>query len=723
MSRHFLCFNCLLCLFLCWGITGQVKAQDTKTVSVDCTSGKGKGKGKGGGGNSINEELGKNLDKILTIEITGMCAENVHVTRDNVTLRGSDPATDGIRGVSTDPNAPPSFGAVVHVEEGDFLTIENLTITEGAGHGIFFLESQANNVINSRLVDNGARGLRVFFGGVLVTDTTMTGNAFGGFSVGREGFVSCDNCTIEDNPASGQSTAVRVGPLSRASISNSTIEGFRAVLCFDSTHIDISDTSLTGTFDSFLALDYCEINMTRGTLDGSVAVRESSTVLLNGVEQTSLGSTGPPLNRVSHNSYVSTNCARLDPSGTGPFDCANLAEGIPTTLLDIDFNTSSSAVMSNTTLDSLSCSQLADVSCDDTAIPSSSTCGSCPLPSATVGVDCSTGESINTALATSAEELTVEISGICTEEVIVDRGKVTLRGVNLDGDGNPLDGIQGTGIDLSEPPSFGNVLLIQEAELVTVENLRVTNGTRNGISINGFGVAEGVLLNNVHSENNAFWGLRIFRGRAFVNDSVFSGSGFGGANLGPYSHLTCSHCTLLDNPNPGEGTALNVGTYSTANLRPTSLGDSLLDGRNGVNCGTESRVDGRDSSIGGMRWALNSNNGCDVSMRRVTLNGSARANNGSTLSLNGVTQIALSPENSINQISNASFLRTNCDPVPGGSTCETPTSLMGISFGTFSNGILFGNSSIGDLQSDTVSDALCDGTESKNIPSSCSACP
>ena len=45
MSRHFLCFNCLLCLFLCWGITGQVKAQDTKTVSVDCTSGKGKGKG------------------------------------------------------------------------------------------------------------------------------------------------------------------------------------------------------------------------------------------------------------------------------------------------------------------------------------------------------------------------------------------------------------------------------------------------------------------------------------------------------------------------------------------------------------------------------------------------------------------------------------------------------------------------------------------------------
>jgi hypothetical protein len=47
----------------------------------------------------------------------------------------------------------------------------------------------------------------------------------------------------------------------------------------------------------------------------------------------------------------------------------------------------------------------------------------------TVAVNCSAAESINEALERKAEELIVEITGSCHEDVVIERNNVTLRGV------------------------------------------------------------------------------------------------------------------------------------------------------------------------------------------------------------------------------------------------------------------------------------------------------
>ena len=85
------------CLLLCSGMTIAVKGKATKTVKVDCFKGK-----------SINAALNanKNVDE-LTIEIDGICYENVIVDRDNVTLRGinlyeNGEPEDGIEAASMD---------------------------------------------------------------------------------------------------------------------------------------------------------------------------------------------------------------------------------------------------------------------------------------------------------------------------------------------------------------------------------------------------------------------------------------------------------------------------------------------------------------------------------------------------------------------------------------------------------------------------------------------
>ncbi|MBI2835747.1 MAG: hypothetical protein HYX76_15105, partial [Acidobacteria bacterium] len=66
---------------------GTTNAQTSATVKVKCAQ-----------GDSINKAIGQHPNaESLVVEISGMCSENVVVTRDRVTLRGTDPAGDGIQ--------------------------------------------------------------------------------------------------------------------------------------------------------------------------------------------------------------------------------------------------------------------------------------------------------------------------------------------------------------------------------------------------------------------------------------------------------------------------------------------------------------------------------------------------------------------------------------------------------------------------------------------------
>lgn len=67
----------------------------------------------------------------LVVEIKGLCEENVVVNRERVTLRGTNPASDGIRAAALD--TPGSFALLVR---SSYVRIENLKITGGQTYGL-----------------------------------------------------------------------------------------------------------------------------------------------------------------------------------------------------------------------------------------------------------------------------------------------------------------------------------------------------------------------------------------------------------------------------------------------------------------------------------------------------------------------------------------------------------------------------------------------------------
>ena len=95
-------------------IASPVAAKE-KTIQVDCSKGQ-----------SINQALRDKAEELI-IQISGMCQERVVVTRDNVTLIGSDPVTDGVTGPALDD--PWVQRALVRVNDGRNVRLEKLTIT------------------------------------------------------------------------------------------------------------------------------------------------------------------------------------------------------------------------------------------------------------------------------------------------------------------------------------------------------------------------------------------------------------------------------------------------------------------------------------------------------------------------------------------------------------------------------------------------------------------
>lgn len=77
------------------GGAGAAFAGSTKTVTVDCSKGQ-----------SINAALDDKSEE-LVVEVEGFCHEKVVIRRSGVTLRGSDPALDGIVGPAAGPAGEP----------------------------------------------------------------------------------------------------------------------------------------------------------------------------------------------------------------------------------------------------------------------------------------------------------------------------------------------------------------------------------------------------------------------------------------------------------------------------------------------------------------------------------------------------------------------------------------------------------------------------------------
>jgi len=187
----------------------------------------------------------------------------------------------------------------------------------------------------------------------------------------------------------------------------------------------------------------------------------------------------------------------------------------------------------------------------------------------TVKVDCFKGKSINKALNANknVEELTIEIDGICKEDVIVQRDNLTLIGINLDGSGNPTDGIEADSTDPDAPPALGAVLWIRDAFNVRVESLILSEGARHGLRVIDSFL---IVVDNCILEDNDLRGLLVRTSGVQVEFSTLRENGNGGANVGSGARVT-----FADGEIDESSSAVLVNNEATVILRRMEVDGSF----------------------------------------------------------------------------------------------------------------------------------------------------
>jgi hypothetical protein len=181
------------------------KAAGAKVVSVDCTKGQ-----------KVQEAIDKN-DGDLVVKIKGICIEDVVITLHNVTLQGTNPATDGITG------ADATLSAVTFLYASDG-TIQNLSISNGPGGGV---TARFSSVLieNSRITGNGFNGIFSSVGGSIQgVGLEVTGNNTGAHAR-RGGTFFCVGCNFANN-VPRQAIATLGGVLS---LLQTTVSGQRGI--------------------------------------------------------------------------------------------------------------------------------------------------------------------------------------------------------------------------------------------------------------------------------------------------------------------------------------------------------------------------------------------------------------------------------------------------------------------------------------------------------------
>ena len=179
-----------------------------------------------------------------------------------------------------------------------------------------------------------------------------------------------------------------------------------------------------------------------------------------------------------------------------------------------------------------------------------------------IAVDCSAGESIIKALGKGVEEVVVEISGVCTENVVIRRDNVILRGSDPE-----LDGIQ------SAVEGEGVVLTVRDATNVQVENLSLAGGIL-GLEVINSNAASGpspVKLTNCRLEGNLSKGAGIVDSVLVAVQTQFLNNSYGGMFIADGSLFNCQGCTF-DN---GDTWDLDLRSFSRATVMDSTLAGSV----------------------------------------------------------------------------------------------------------------------------------------------------
>lgn len=253
MNRYSLGF--LTCAFLITSAVAADKAPKEKapqeaTAFVDCNA-----------GDSIKDALATPALN-LTIEIDGVCAEDVELDRTNVTLRGSDPAEDGIR-----PDPGGLQRQALTLRNVSTINVENLSLT-GAITGIGINDSFDVNLVNCRLENNE-------FAGVIVG--TASSSVF---------FVD----TVVRAPAPPADARLRLGIWvtngSSAACNNCRISDYRdSLLVSTGAKLNVIGGSFAATRSALDVIDQASADISGSQIDGRVRIENKGFARLSNVSQ------------------------------------------------------------------------------------------------------------------------------------------------------------------------------------------------------------------------------------------------------------------------------------------------------------------------------------------------------------------------------------------------------------------------------------------------------
>jgi len=302
-------------------------------ITVDCSRGPGIA-------DALRRASSAARPAARVIEIHGMCEEDVVLDLDGVTLRGTDPAVDGIRGVgsSEDPTT-----AVLTLSGASGASLENLAIAGGARNGLVLVGGSDAELTNCRLADNGRYGLWLGQASRLVANaTSIAGNGRGGMVVTDGSEITCVDCDVRDDAL----FAVWAQLGARVVVRHSEIESTTnwSVIGYAASEISMQDSSVAGAPYGLVTRSHDGVRLTRVELNGAVWLDAKSSLELFDATQIS----NPRTNYVFKDSSV-----RLDHGSTltGP------------TLLE-DFSTLSIRGQSAHAGD-LYCSSASDAFCED----------------------------------------------------------------------------------------------------------------------------------------------------------------------------------------------------------------------------------------------------------------------------------------------------------------------------------------------------------------------
>ncbi len=331
---------------------------------------------------------------------------------------------------------------------------------------------------------------------------------------------------------------------------------------------------------------------------------------------------------------------------------------------------------------------------------------------ATLKVDCRKGESINSALSqhAGARSLVVEISGLCRENVLVTRDRVTLRGADPTADG----------VDAEDDAEIAHAAVwVRGAQLVELENLKLTCGFT-GLLATGVSLTS-LRVTNCRLEGNSAYGMQLQTALVEVSDSVFSANGNNNAGVFGGSRFQCSNCTLADPQGSGPLGTIRNNVLAFAASRVLFDHCVLTNGGNQID---DSLALISDSSIEGVApngGSLNATGASSIVLTRVQVKGSMGFSQATSGQLLGVTQTTGAPPNFI---TDNSFVRiADASPATGGPP-SIPSVVRGFQLSNFSKASLFQTSTVsGSLNCSSGADAFCQTPANVSGISNCGLCP